>query len=233
MRELPPAAGFWGALPGPDADGLRALGRVSQFGRGAALCTEGEPATHVFVLLTGWVKILNTTREGAEVLLALRGQGDVVGERAAELEGYRTATARALVRTEALAVISGRFRAFLDSHPAADRAFRHAMTQRGREADEALRARAGSSGAERLARLLLDLSARCGEATEQGVTIAVPLSQADLASWIGVARATVTRALQQWRRRGLIRTVRGRLTVADASGLRRAAGLPPPGAGDW
>jgi CRP-like cAMP-binding protein len=226
MRQSP---GFWGALTAPDRDGLQALGRVSVFPPGATLCVEGEPATHLFILLAGWVKILSASRDGSEVMLALRGHGDVIGERAAQLEGYRTATARAAVRTEALAVISDRFGAFLDNHQAADRAFHRAMVWRSHESDDSLRDRASSSGAQRLARRVLDLATRCGEPTAAGTTLAVPLSQAELASWIGVTRATVTRALQQWRRRGLVATGHGRITVADAAGLRRVAGLPPPG----
>ena len=62
MPESPSSAGFWGALTAPDRDGLRALGRISVFPPGAALCLEGEPATHLFVLLSGWVKILSATR---------------------------------------------------------------------------------------------------------------------------------------------------------------------------
>lgn len=233
MRESPFGTGLWGALTAADRDGLQALGRISVFPPGATLCVEGEPTTHLFILLTGWVKILSASRDGSEIMLALRGHGDVIGELAAQLEGYRTATARAAVRTEALAVISDRFGTFLDTHPDADRAFHRAMAQRGRESDDSLVDRASSSGAQRLARRLLDLAARCGEPTAGGTVIAVPFSQAELASWIGVTRATVTRALQQWRRRGLVTTGHGRITVADAAGLRRVAGLPPPGSGTW
>ncbi|MBO0817134.1 MAG: Crp/Fnr family transcriptional regulator [Actinobacteria bacterium] len=204
---------------------------MTVFPPGATLCVQGEPATHLFILLAGWVKVLSASREGGEVMLALRGHGDVIGEMAGQLDGYRTATVRAAVRTEALAVISERFASFLGDRPGADRAFHRAIARRSHESDASLRERAGTSGAQRLARRLLDLGGRCGEVTEQGTAIAVPLSQAELASWIGVTRATVTRALQQWRGRGLVRTVGGRITVADPAGLRRVAGLPPPGPG--
>lgn len=231
MPELPSSTGFWGALTAEDRESMRGLGRVSVFPPGAMLCVQGEPSTHLLILLAGWVKVLSASRDGTEVMLALRGHGEVIGELASHLEGYRTATVRAAVRTEALAVISDRFGAFLADHPDADRAFHRAMAWRSRESDDSLRERAGSSGAQRLARRLLELAAWCGEDTAAGTAITVPLSQAELASWIGVTRATVTRALQQWRRRGLVTTGHGRMIIADASGLNRAAGLPPPGPG--
>jgi CRP-like cAMP-binding protein len=51
------------------------------------------------------------------------------------------------------------------------------------------------------------------------------LSQEDLASLAGTSRATVTRALANWRERGFIRTGgQRRLLITDLTGLRQAAG---------
>jgi CRP-like cAMP-binding protein len=50
------------------------------------------------------------------------------------------------------------------------------------------------------------------------------LSQEDLASLAGTSRATVTRALANWRVRGFIRTGQRRIIISDLAGLRRAAG---------
>ena len=45
------------------------------------------PATHVFILLDGWVKVISVTADGRESILALRGTGDLVGETAGETTG--------------------------------------------------------------------------------------------------------------------------------------------------
>ena len=190
---------------------------------------EGDPSTHVLVLLTGWAKVFSSTLEGHDMVLALRGPGDVIGELAGDLGGYRTATVRALMRVEALVIGADRFNAFLDFHPAAVRVYRRVMAERQHELGQNLRTRMDSSGAQRLARLLLDLAGRCGCVTENGVTLAVPLSQADLASWVGVSRATVTRALHDWRKRELVSTRQGHMTIIDAASLRRIGRAPPTG----
>ncbi|MGE5291430.1 MAG: Crp/Fnr family transcriptional regulator [Micromonosporaceae bacterium] len=221
MHEAPPSPGFWGCLSDGERAALRAQGRETAFSRGMTLCLEGDPSTHVLILLAGWVKVLSSTADGNEIVLALRGPGDVIGDQAANLGGYRTATVRALVRVEALTVVAGRFSAFLDAHPGAARLFRRVMVERQHETDQNLRGRMETSGAQRLARLLLDLAVRCGESTGHGVTLAVPLSQADLASWAGVSRATLTRALHQWRERGIVSTRRGRMTITNVAALRR------------
>jgi CRP-like cAMP-binding protein len=194
------------------------------FPRGAALCVEGELSTHLFVLLSGWVKILSVSNEGREMLLALRGQGDFAGEIAGEVTGYRTATMRAADRVQSLIISTERFTAFLDTHPGAAQAYRRAMAQLQREAYQKQRSGAMTSGSQRLARLLLDLAERHGNVSNGEVTIAFPLSQEELANLINVSRATVTRALGDWRARRLIRTHQLEVTILDGAALRRIAG---------
>jgi CRP-like cAMP-binding protein len=51
----------------------------------------------------------------------------------------------------------------------------------------------------------------------------MPLSQEELASLAGTSRATVTRAFQNWRKRGFIRTAYRDITITDIAGLRQIA----------
>jgi CRP-like cAMP-binding protein len=87
-----------------------------------------------------------------------------------------------------------------------------------------LRSHPVTSGAQRLATVLLDLAARYGSEIDDEVHIAVPLSQEELASLAGTSRATVTRALSNWRRRRIIRTGQRDLTITDLGTLRKIAG---------
>jgi CRP-like cAMP-binding protein len=54
--------GFWNLLARDDQRDLLARGRDKKFPPGATMCLQGDPATHVFVLLDGWVKILEGAR---------------------------------------------------------------------------------------------------------------------------------------------------------------------------
>ncbi len=229
LREARISTGFWGSLSNSEQAALSTRGREAVFDRGEPLCVEGDLSTHVYIMLAGWAKVISVTTEGHEMVLALRGPGDLVGELAGELDGYRTATVRAVVQVRALSIVAERFMVFLDAHHGASRAYRHVIAQRVRETGDNLRGRMETSGAQRLARLLLELAQRCGETTGQGVTLAVPLSQTDLASWVGVSRATVTRALRQWRERKLVSTRQGHMTIIDTAALRRISGGPVGG----
>ena len=206
---------------------LLALGRDRNYPPGATMCVEGDPTTHVFVLVGGWVKIFSVTGDGHENVLDLRGDGDIVGETAGETTGRRNATIQAIDTVHALIIGFDRFSSFLDTHPEADRAYRRMMTQRWNDAATMLRRRAVTSGAQRLAGVLLDLARRHGSGADGAIEVALPLSQEELASLVGTSRATVTRALSNWRKRGLIRTGQRRITITDLRGLRKVAGPAP------
>jgi CRP/FNR family cyclic AMP-dependent transcriptional regulator len=220
MQGTGPEQGFWTLLSQDDQDGLTALGRIRAFPGGATMCSEGEPTTHVFILVTGWVKVLAVTSDGRELMLALRGQGDIVGEIAGVTTGHRNATVKAIGTVRALILRYDTFGSFLDSHPGADRAYRRVMTLRWNDAATALRSRTLTTGGQRLALLLLELTERYGSAANG----TMPLSQEELASLAGTSRATVTRAFGNWRKRGLIRTGQRRITIVDVKGLRQVAG---------
>lgn len=216
--------GFWDLLPLEDRRVLWSLGRDREYPPGATLCVEGDPATHVFILLDGWVKVISVSEDGHWSIDALRSPGDIVGETAGETNGLRSATMQAVVTVRALIVGFDRFTSFLDTHQGGSHAYRRVMVLRWRDAEAMLRVRSVTNGAQRLAGLLVGLAERLGGQAEGVVEIALPLSQDELASLAGTSRATVARALTGWRKRGLIRTGQRRITLTDVPGLRRAAG---------
>jgi CRP/FNR family transcriptional regulator, cyclic AMP receptor protein len=226
-----PGAGFWQELTSAERDALSALGRTSVFPSGRPLCIEGEPATHLFVLVSGLVKVTVATRDGEERVLALRGNGAVVGELANATAGHRTATMRAAGRVDALIVAHDVFASFLAAHPNANQVYLLAVTQRWGEAANMLLAHTTTSGPQRFARMLLDLAGLHGVAVGASLRMEMPLSQAELASLAGVSRATATRAFTLWRKRGLVQTGRRSIVISDVDALRKIAARLCSGAG--
>lgn len=221
---MAPGRGFWESLTPDERSTLWSLGHSRKYPRGATVCVEGEPATHLFILVDGWVKVTSVTADGHENVLGLRGDGDIVGEAAGETVGYRNATVRALDDVQALTVGYDRFSSFLDTHSGANQAYRRMTVERWSNVDAMLRRRVGTSGAQRLALLLLDLAERHGSQASSVVEIALPLSQEELGSLAGTSRATVARAFTDWRQRGFIRTGQRHITLIDLPGLRAIAG---------
>ncbi|HEY2518538.1 MAG TPA: Crp/Fnr family transcriptional regulator [Streptosporangiaceae bacterium] len=217
---------FWAQLSPPDQERLVAAGRIAQFGAGTTICRQGDPAAHLFVVMSGLIKVITVTRGGQQLVLALRGNGDVVGELAGELTGFRTASMVAVTGVRAVVVGHEKFLAFLDGHLPAAHAYRRMITQRFSDTSDSLYAQSTTSGAQRLALLLVDLAEQYGEPAGPGpaLVLTLPLSQEELASLASASRATVTRALHDWRGRGLIQTRTRRITITDPAALRRVGG---------
>ena len=226
MQEIGSGQGFWRLLTPEQRRKLSALGSARKYQPRTTICVQGDPATHVFVLMDGWVKVLSVTDEGHETVLALRGDGDTVGEAAGETTGHRNATIEAITVVDVLRVSYDAFTRFLESDRMADRAYRRVLTRRLTETDMLLRLRAVTNGEQRLARLLVELAGRFGRGVHGAIEITLPLSQDELASLVGTSRSTVTRALVKWRDRGLIGTSQHQreTVITDLAGLKQLAG---------
>lgn len=224
MQGMGSSQGFWALLSRDERDTLSGLGLPRDYSAGATICNEGDPNTHVFILVTGLVKVMSSTTDGHEIVLALRGAGDTVGEVSGVTTGRRNATIQAVDAVHALIVPYDKFNSFLDANQGAGRAYRRVMTQRWNDADAMLRIRAVTTGGQRLARLLLELADRYGYGEDGARHLVMPLTQDELASLAGTSRATVTRALSNWRKRGFIRTAHRHVTIVDLPALRRVMG---------
>ena len=221
--ERPTARSFWNSLADPERDALAAAGVEEVFRPGAVLCRAGEDTSQVMIIDSGWVKV--SIREGPEVaekILAVRGQGDVVGERAALTTSVRSATVTALDEVSAMVVPAERFAEFLRGHPRAAEVLERQVTER-REEDRRRLFPGDRAGAERrLAWLLLDLAQRRGGYQHTSAAVfTLPMSQTELADWAGTSADAVGRFLRSWRDRGIIaRSERPRrLSVVDLDGL--------------
>jgi CRP-like cAMP-binding protein len=218
-----PLGGFFGALSLEEREQLAGGGRRRRFPRGSTLFNEGETSDRVVLLLSGRVKVSYFTEEGKEVVLAVRSPGDILGELSA-LDGEpRSATATALETVEALLLTAGQFRDFLCGQPQAAVVLLEMLARRLRDADRKRVEFGAYDTVGRVARRLLELADRFGEPDQDGIRIALPLSQDELAGWVGASRKAVGNALGWMRERGLIETRRRGLTIRDMTELRKRA----------
>jgi CRP/FNR family cyclic AMP-dependent transcriptional regulator len=200
-------------------EGLDGIPR--SFPAGTALIHEGVAPERVLKLVSGRVKIVTTSSDGREGVLAFRGPGEVLGEMAAIDGGVASATVIAVDDVETVAVTVPAFRRHLVDHPEDALHLLEHLVERLREGD-ARRSEFGRSDTlSRVAARLHELAAAYGAAEGQGVRIDLPITQEDLAAWVGSSREGVNKALQQLRSLGCIAIERRSITVIDASALTR------------
>jgi CRP/FNR family cyclic AMP-dependent transcriptional regulator len=189
-------------------------GITRSFPDGDLLLREGDPTNHVFVLVSGWVRVYSTTMDGREVLLGLRGPGDVIGDLAA-LHGWsRTASVRTLRGVTAVQLLSAQFVHSLHTRPRIAVAMLKQMSTRLRES-EITRVDFGTLDVtKRVARYILWLVEQHGVSEGGGLSLRMPLTQQDIANRVGASRRAVARAMRILRERRIVATARQRIHVA-------------------
>lgn len=241
-----PRRGFLGLLDPECRDKLMALGRIRLYQAGEVIYAQGDSSSHVRVVLDGSVKM--TARSGAqagrETLLEIRIPGDLLGERES-LQGLRapgvwtdnsrsdgrssgsgpahSATATTLAHTRAAVISRPVFTRFLLAEPTAWAALARDLDVRLGRAEARLRGNSSEAANRRLARALLSLSTNT--VLRSVGQVSLRLSQAELASWIGVSTETVERILRDWRNRQIVETRYRSIILMDLDALMRIAGI--------
>lgn len=213
---------FLGALGEEGAHAFTARGRRRRYPRGATIFLEGDAADHVVVVTRGRVKISYLTDEGREIVLAVR-EPDLLGDLSAIDGEPRSATVTALEPVDAVVVDAAEFKAFLRAHPDAALTVLRLLSRRLRDADRKRVEFGASDTVARVAGRLVELAERYGVEEGTAVHLALPLTQEELAAWVGSSRKAVTNALHQLRARGWIETGRRSVIVRDLSALRARA----------
>lgn len=219
-----PASSLLGELSAPTRDHLISLGRPTRFTGGERLMREGESGSHVFLLLSGWFKVLAMTEDNREALLAVRAGGDIVGELACFDDQPRVATVVASGTGVANRISSQEFLAFLALYDDAAQAVMRAVAGKLRWATRRRQEFGSCAVATRVARVLGELARIYGRAGDTGISIGVALTQPELAELVGASEPSVHRVLRSLRQQLVIETGYRRILVRDVSELSRIAG---------
>jgi CRP/FNR family transcriptional regulator, cyclic AMP receptor protein len=224
-----PTQGFWADLTGRERDALEAVSTRSNFASGRTILDRQHLIDDVVILLSGFSKVVTRISNGPQVVLAVRGPGDIIGETVNVVDGLRTTSVAAIDLVEALRMCRAAFARVLAEHPRATAALQRTLVYKLREADDDRLAAGSMTVGQRLARLLLKLAHRYGAPLSSGGTsIGVPLSQKDLAACVGGSVRAVARELEDWRQRQFIETGRCTIAVMRPDALRRIAGPAAP-----
>lgn len=205
-------------LTSEDVRTLAARGRLRRFKQGEVIVREGESGTSFFVILEGNARIVVSSSTGEEATVAHLGPGDCIGEFAV-LDGLpRSATALATAATSAICVTREDFRDWLKERPEAALALLEELSLRLRRANQGLADHLFLGLSQRLARRLVGLAGTHGNQAD-GDSLRVRITQAELASMLGVTRESVNKELQAFASRGWLTTARGAITIHDLEAL--------------
>jgi CRP/FNR family cyclic AMP-dependent transcriptional regulator len=165
--------------------------------RNDTLFNEGDLADDLYVVLSGRVAIAKHSPDGRESLVALMGPGDMFGEMPLFDDEPRSASVRALERSEVARVPFDAVRAELEARPGLLWDVVAMFASRLRAADVALADAMLLDVVGRTAKRLLELSGNADE-------FVLPLTQEELAGLVGASRERVNKSISAFIRLGWI-----------------------------
>ena len=189
---------------------------------GETLFKAGDKGTGFYRLEKGALKVILTSPQGEQRIVALLTPGAIVGD-LSTIDGLpRSASVLAVTAAELSFVSQTAFMDCANRHPEIYHYLTSLLANRLRETDETIAALAFLTVKGRVARALLEIARVLGkDSGSDEILIEHMISQRELASMAGVARENVNRVLADWKRRKLVTTSHQNLLIRDMSGLER------------
>ena len=183
---------------------------ISDYKKDQIIYRQDEPATSVFYVQTGKVKVAVLSEQGKEAVIAVLGPGDFFGEGCLSGQALRMATVSALSQCSVTRISKAEIVNVIHEEPAFAELFISHLLARNSRVEEDLVDQLFNSSERRLARTLL-LLANFGKEGEPEPILA-KISQETLAEMIGTTRSRVNFFMNKFRKLGLI-DYNGRIEV--------------------
>ena len=192
-----------------------------RYQRNEVIFHQGDPADRMHIIVEGRIKISIASEDGRETDIALFQQGDCFGEMALLDGSQRSATATAILPSETATLFREDFLTFLNDNPVVASEVNSMLVRRLRNSNETLGAIVFLDVPTRVAKYLISLAEANSEQDGANGTAVVPIGHDELAHLVGASRETVSRALNNYRRMGIISTSHKRITIIDSARLQR------------
>ncbi len=221
-QELERLALFKGISP-KQMDWLAERMHCRTFPAEANIITVEMPGEAVYIVLDGTLKVHIEQAGGQDVVLAILGPGDTVGEMSLLDSAGRSASVVTLEETTLLWIDRMSFQNAMQEIPALAINLVRILSSRVRLANEQIQTLATLDVYGRMARQLLAFADKYGEASSTGgVLIPIRLTQGDFADLVGASRKRVNQVMVSFKNYHYI-TVEpnGHIVVHDRASLAK------------
>jgi CRP/FNR family transcriptional regulator, cyclic AMP receptor protein len=219
-----PESSFAGQLSDRARQALLELGASITYRPRQTMVRQGEDSRYTLLMLSGYAKV-SVNADGQDILLAIRGPGDLVGEMATLGGSTRSANVVAAGPVTARVIKGAELADTIERHSDMCFAVARALGERLRAADRRAVDFVSCPGRIRVYRVIADLIASCGVRTAGGWRPGFPMSQSEIASLAGVGLSTVEKALVVMQEHGVLERRYRQIVVSDQAELRRLGGL--------
>ncbi len=196
-------------LTGEEIEALAARGVTRAFPRNAVLINEGERSEHVYVILSGQVKVYCSDDAGREITLNFMGPGQFFGELSVIDDTPRSASVMTTEPATLSFVSREAFKGYLADHPDIAYKFLRLLAARVRELTDLAKNLALNDVYGRVTKTLLQLA----EERDGALVVSRKLTHQDIANMVGASREMVSRIMKELAKGGYIEVERRVITI--------------------
>ena len=215
IAHLPAFAG----LSGEELDHVLAAARSARYPKDSEIFSQGAEAGHFFLLLSGHIRVIQTSPEGHQVVARYISEGELFGIAVAMGRSTYPATAAAAVDCVALSWPNSAWADLQSRFPSFGASLYRTIGSRLQDTQARVMEMSTQQVEQRIAHTILRLVKQSGRKTEIGIEIDFPITRQDIAEMTGTTLHTVSRLLSSWEDNGLVRGGRQKVTVTDPHGL--------------
>jgi CRP-like cAMP-binding protein len=212
---------------GLDAPALKALASLARQRRcvpGEDIVQQDTAADAVYLIVRGRASVSTVGRSGEALVIREIGPGEIIGEVSLLDGGLRSATVKALTKTDLVGIDRAPFVQLIGDRPAIALSLLGVLAARLRLLTTYADDLAGLPLRARLAKYLFTLSTVHGQRVgPTRVRIGQRFSQEELARHLGVTRESVNKHLRQLQKDGIVMRESGHLVVTAPAKLKAAA----------
>ncbi|HMK55983.1 MAG TPA: Crp/Fnr family transcriptional regulator [Dissulfurispiraceae bacterium] len=182
---------------------------IKDYQKDDVILWEGDANPHMYLVLSGRVKVVQAIEDGRELIRAIHESGDLFGELSLMDSVTSPAEVVAMDRTSVAIIDRENFLKIIHTHHKVLNNLIQMFCTRLRNLWERAQIINFKSPEQRLNLLFHQLSADYGEQIEEGTLLNIRLTHQTLASMTGLCRETVTRALDALKRDKYIKIHKG------------------------
>ena len=204
-------------VPGAECREILSAAYEKHFARHQTIFLEGDPVRQIVMLTSGSAKIVQFCQNGAEVILRVKGPGEVVGTLGLFPQVRHCSTGKALRACTAMVWDTADFEPIARRSMSLWRNITYILCQQLYDLEERYREVSSEKVSVRLSHQLVRLLKLIGRRVDGSVEIR--LSREELAQLIGTTLFTVSRLLSDWDHRGFVSARREAVTVLNPQAL--------------
>lgn len=193
-----------GRLDDASLSRMNSLAEASSFDAGAPLIREGDPATSLFNVTSGSVRVFKLLPDGRRQITGFLFAGDFLGLATGDAYAF---SAEAIEPTTACRFRKSDYRQLIRESPALENALLDRATHELAAAQDQMLLLGRKTAQERLASFLLDLPAHDPMRPGRDGHIRLPMTRAEIADYLGLTIETVSRVMTRLKTTGVIRLI--------------------------